>query len=69
MEIPCKQKEAAVIVVPLDFTSLEADRQLEGNKGWTEGEEGIQAVCSAYLRPKNARGSNYIHVYVANISS
>lgn len=29
---PCKQQEAAVIAVPLDFTSMEVGRQL-----WTEG--------------------------------
>lgn len=39
VEIPCKQKEAAVIVVP-HFTSLEADKQLEGNRGCTEGRRG-----------------------------
>lgn len=34
---PCKQQEAAVIEVPLDFTSPEAGELLKGNKGWTEG--------------------------------
>lgn len=37
VEEACKQWEAAVIVVPLEFTSAEADRQLEGNRGNERG--------------------------------
>lgn len=43
---PCKQQEAAVIAVPLDFTSIEAGKQLWGN-GMDRGKKRGGRKCEA----------------------